>query len=847
MKISAILIILLCLVHTSFAISIEFMDDQCSNQSNTGIRLRVDNVGGSAIQNVELRYYFHKKQGKTPQLDVYYAPGISASIREADSETAYVEILAESIPSGYFPDQGGMSFGLHYSDWSAWDKSLDPSYQKFSTLQQNDKIALLVNGVVEQSQTESEEPMLKPVLPDDGYTLKAAANTTESIYPESKVLPIETIRGMMDTRLLNLVWNTDYEGRNSETTIDTWDIPEDDTDRKCGFISLTIMNHYYGGSLTQDEIEYHVLVKDETKVLSDNAKILLPFLHEPLNEGDVPELLKWSLNVENIITGGTNYSTPCEFSMDMIKDAINKNKLIMIEGTPFDKNPLKYRHYMVIYGYDKDHVYIGNASNFGLNKPFTFKKEGATFWIIDESQTSTKYFISFYWIPEITDMNGAERGNPLVSMDSDGDGVMDFDELERFGTDPYNIDTDGDGLGDKEDILFCARKYDNFQRVSERIEKMESYDMSCALNSDYNNDGIIDGLEDLNADGTPDNMEPWPNLLEKIISDMDDVPEDYTVYAFADLKINDGARCYSGTDTLKSNEEKFCKVASWATNTEKKKRADLEGNINVIRQAFELSDAVKGKATTNIGVGAVIGGLDSWGKVFLRSKSHIYGNLRLFPLNSEKISSLKELESLRYLDYQTGAEVSGSVELKKHWTWPKYRYMLSDFKTDSQNRTVRVASGKTLDLRDGDSYSALIVENGATLKIHSGEMFVERNLQLEPEAKVVFDNLDGSTVLHIAGDVLWKTKANTPTTDMAYWSQVASRFKLVSHTSKPIFIDGQWGGTIYNPFGTTVMGQSQKFVYGRFLARKFELHQYTKLFRVDFVKNPNPPLAVGLK
>lgn len=119
MKISAIFIILLCLVHTSFAISIEFMDDQCSNQSNTGIRLRVDNVGGATVQNVELRYYFHKKQGKTPQLDVYYAPGISASIREADSETAYVEILVESIPSGYFPDQGGMSFGLHYSDWSA--------------------------------------------------------------------------------------------------------------------------------------------------------------------------------------------------------------------------------------------------------------------------------------------------------------------------------------------------------------------------------------------------------------------------------------------------------------------------------------------------------------------------------------------------------------------------------------------------------------------------------------------------------------------------------------------------------------------------------------------------------
>lgn len=187
------------------------------------------------------------------------------------------------------------------------------------------------------------------------------------------------------------------------------------------------------------------------------------------------------------------------------------------------------------------------------------------------------------------------------------------------------------------------------------------------------------------------------------------------------------------------------------------------------------------------------------------------------------------------------------MELKEHWTWPKYRYLLPDFKNDSENRTIRVEPGKSYDLRDGDAYSELIVENGATLKIHSGEMFVEKNLQLEPGAKVVFDNLDGCTVLHVAGDVLWKTKANTPTTDMAYWSQVASRFKLVSHTSKPIYIEGQWGGTIYNPLGKIVIGQAEKLIYGRFLAKKIEQHQYSKLFRVDFVKNPNPPLAVGLK
>lgn len=846
MKISATLITLLCLVHMSFAMIVEFMDDQCDNQSNTGMRLRVDNVGGATVQNVELRYYFHKKQGKTPQLDVYYAPGVSASIREIDSETAYIEILAASVPSGYFPNQGGMSFGLHYSDWSAWDKSLDPSYQKFSTLQRNDKIDLFVNGVPEQSQTANEEPMMKPVLPEDGYTLNAAANATSSVYPESKVLPIETISGMMDTRLLNLFWYTDHIGGIPETNIDTWDVPENDTHRKCGFISLTIMNHYYGGNLTQDEIEYHIFVNEKSRILS-------PFLHAALPSNDaLIDAMKWSLNVENVIKNDSDE----KLSMDLIRESINKNRLIMILGMKVGGKATDDSHYMVIYGYDKDHAYIGNVSNEGVNRPCRFSENASGFQIeLELGSGSSWYNITSFWIPEITDMNGAEPGDPLVSMDSDGDGVMDFDELERFGTDPYNIDTDGDGLGDKEDILFCARIFNRTIDVAERIEKIESYDMSCALNPDYNNDGIIDGLEDLNADGMDESREPWPSKNtpadgDPLLADVDDVPEDYAVYAFAELKINDGARCYNGIDTLKTNEEKFCKVASWATDTKITKRNELNGKSVVVRKSFALSGAAKRnatKATTNIGVGAVVGGLDSWGKVFLRSRCHIYGNLRLFSEGSKRLSSLKELKSLLYLDYQDGTEITGAVELNEHWTWPKYRYMLSDFKTGSQNRTVRVASGKTLDLRDGDSYSALIVENGATLKIHSGEMFVERNLQLEPEAKVVFDNLDGSTVLHVAGDVLWKTKANTPTTDMAYWSQVASRFKLISHTLKPIYIEGQWGGTIYNPFGTTVLGQAQKFVYGRFLARKFELHQYTKLFRVDFVKNPAPPLAVGLK
>lgn len=41
----------------------------------------------------------------------------------------------------------------------------------------------------------------------------------------------------------------------------------------------------------------------------------------------------------------------------------------------------------------------------------------------------------------------------LETVDSDMDGLTDYDEIYLYGTNPYIIDTDGDGLGDYEEIM----------------------------------------------------------------------------------------------------------------------------------------------------------------------------------------------------------------------------------------------------------------------------------------------------------------------------------------------------------------------------------------------------------
>lgn len=51
--------------------------------------------------------------------------------------------------------------------------------------------------------------------------------------------------------------------------------------------------------------------------------------------------------------------------------------------------------------------------------------------------------------------NGASTANPSLTspdqLDTDGDGLSDWDEVNRTGTDPNNPDTDGDGVPDAED------------------------------------------------------------------------------------------------------------------------------------------------------------------------------------------------------------------------------------------------------------------------------------------------------------------------------------------------------------------------------------------------------------
>jgi len=92
---------------------------------------------------------------------------------------------------------------------------------------------------------------------------------------------------------------------------------------------------------------------------------------------------------------------------------------------------------------------------------------------------------------------------PDADPDTDGDGLLDIDEIDIYGTDPNDPDTDDDGLLD-----------------GTEVDMAQGTGCPDPLNPDSDGDTLSDGAEvalgtspcdaDSDADGIPDNVDPLP-------------------------------------------------------------------------------------------------------------------------------------------------------------------------------------------------------------------------------------------------------------------------------------------------------------------------------------------------
>ena len=98
------------------------------------------------------------------------------------------------------------------------------------------------------------------------------------------------------------------------------------------------------------------------------------------------------------------------------------------------------------------------------------------------------------------------------TTDTDGDGVMDFDEENRFFTSINSLDSDSDGVNDKQEIrsyTFHGTDHPNcpvWNAANPFFPDIDGDSLRAELDWDTDNDSLSDGAEDLDGDGI--NPEP---------------------------------------------------------------------------------------------------------------------------------------------------------------------------------------------------------------------------------------------------------------------------------------------------------------------------------------------------
>ncbi len=649
-------------------------------------------------------------------------------------------------------------------------------------------------------------------VPSDGSALRSVVNSISKIDADidsTHMLHVPVYKPRKDTRMLVLNWGEMILEKG-------WDRPNDsdtltaEEKYRCWVVAIQMINAYYDGTLTQDEIKFHgkTISFDNFELgrykykRNPRDSILFPFLLKNAGSGQKYEslaTLAWALNIapQDI---DVEISEKNVLTKNILKNYIDEERPLFVSNDG---------HAMVVDGYDfhdPNHIKAHFLNIFN---------DGKEEWRNIEDSTYI-----FYLAPPHID-TPARYSDFLVHQDDDGDSLVNFDEIYRFKTDPNNVDSDNDGVDDKTEIMSytmrepCCLGESNFHikpddKTTDPFDKVEvALAKKSEVYADIDGDGkraeldkdsdhaadngTWDGFEDLNHNGILDDGETDPyNSLDDTTSTVDmrpltewDIPDSLTFYSIGGLYMNDRSKCYDGED--------YCKIAA---------------------ESGKLHYAV------SVGVDSKIGSIISKGGVGLRNRASVFGNIDIYSLPNNYAP----------IEMQESANLYGNTSYHNYMDWPYRVIDGEEHHIDSVLGTsdLIIHRGQQATLNDGDHYRSVRVMYGGKLKVNPGQMYVG-NIQLESGSQLEFLEPGKETVIHAEGAFLWRASLVNEDKNL-----VARGFKLIQYGEQPVFVEGDWAGTIHAARAQLILGQTVKNVYGRFLGHGVTVHQNTYVSRVDF-------------
>ncbi|MCK4719746.1 hypothetical protein KAU08_03760, partial [bacterium] len=215
----------------------------------------------------------------------------------------------------------------------------------------------------------------------------------------------------------------------------------------CTRCSVAMMASAGGVDLSQDRITYYMFEEAGT---SSTAATSSGHLNDPYGDlghnvgtwsADCPLIVSWIYGQPKSASTEVFYHEKIFYddspAMDSIVEFVMDGRTIL-RHCSYHTTLLTGAGIVEINGVQKNYIQVYDTAPPGNIK-----------WL---SLESTKTLFNEFTFPPVTGQ--IIRGDEAeFSMDSDLDGLTDFDETKRFHTDPNNDDTDGDGITDRNDIL----------------------------------------------------------------------------------------------------------------------------------------------------------------------------------------------------------------------------------------------------------------------------------------------------------------------------------------------------------------------------------------------------------
>ena len=662
---------------------------------------------------------------------------------------------------------------------------------------------------------------------DEKYVYKSPISnaTKESTNRFNACFGTDAFCAMKDTRMLAEKWKNGFNEKNWNKVFPKYSLNgriNDAAKNRCWLTMAQMINHYKGGDISEDEIMYYVREElgdidgggpiETMQALSYALELdiwdkttYLSLISAYAASGTIPVSEGWFVGPPLLHTIISTIESGNIMGLSQLNDATTYlAHSLVLNGYKIQMNGDVYIHVLNTDNMgNSEWRYYCNISFLGLDVLANFFANGLGVtklleYISGVHLTNNIYFT--YYIPPPSAKGRTSR--PSIFEDADSDGIVDFDEVKRFVTNPSTNDSDGDGVNDFDEIYGFMKCTSGSNYMSN--SDIDGDDLHAAIDVDSDGDGYCDAQEDAYKESNQINS---CERFDATRFPKNVIPgcKDYTVALLAKelLLLNDRASCVLLNGT-------YCPIVSY--------NSDFSGAFGV-----------------GLGVKAEVGNIFSAKPVLLRDRAFVHGNLETANTIIKQSSTIK---------------VAGSIiEHSPHENSTKQAYdnffeNTFDWNLDFEINNTRVLnSGENL-TSGLLSYNFRKVDfnfnSGSSLILNVPGEFYAGALKFQKDSKLI-PQTNGSVIFYVGNDFQWN--GTIVADDMV---SAAHHFMIYYYGTNPVYIQTEFAGTIVAPNAKVIVGQVGKNFYGAIYAKSIEVHQDTKVIWVPFLRETVNAVIAGV-